>query len=391
MLQAAHARAAFICVWDDHETANDSWMHGAENHQPDKEGDWETRKAAAMQAYFEWMPIRDPIPGKPWDAINRSFAFGNLATLMMVETRLLARDLQAGFKGATPSAAAIGDVLAERNRPGREMLGEPQRKWLEEGLAASVKAGIPWQIIGNQVVMARVEGPDLAKLFGADRAQAMVATLNPGVRGQVEAAQVGYRARPAVQSRRLTAIRPRASGSMQASAAPDRNRWCWPATATPSGRTTWPTLRGRRWALEFGTSSISVPRWAIPCPTIPLGDLLEKASPEVTVLRPARQGAISCSGSPRSKAVADYVAMATIYAPDDGEKRLARCLRRGRRRHSGEGVTQAGGDVRDNSPGRTGVGMNFPIVPQRTACHLVVRIHRHYRPMSEMHWGGTDG
>jgi alkaline phosphatase D len=72
MLQAAHARAAFICVWDDHETANDSWIGGAENHQPATEGDWGKRKAAAMQAYFEWLPIRDPRPGQPWEAINRS-------------------------------------------------------------------------------------------------------------------------------------------------------------------------------------------------------------------------------------------------------------------------------------------------------------------------------
>jgi len=35
-LQAAHARAAFICVWDDHETANDSWVGGAENHEPEE-------------------------------------------------------------------------------------------------------------------------------------------------------------------------------------------------------------------------------------------------------------------------------------------------------------------------------------------------------------------
>ncbi|HEX8388974.1 MAG TPA: alkaline phosphatase D family protein, partial [Sphingomonas sp.] len=80
-LQAAHARAAFIVVWDDHEVTNDGWIGGAQNHQPDAEGDWAKRKAAAMQAYFEWMPIRDPKPGRPWEAINRSFEFGDLATL----------------------------------------------------------------------------------------------------------------------------------------------------------------------------------------------------------------------------------------------------------------------------------------------------------------------
>ena len=58
--QAAHARAPWIVVWDDHETANDSWIGGAENHDPKTEGDWTARKAAALKAYYEWMPIRDP-------------------------------------------------------------------------------------------------------------------------------------------------------------------------------------------------------------------------------------------------------------------------------------------------------------------------------------------
>ncbi len=51
-LQAAHARAPWIVVWDDHETANDSFMSGAQNHQPDQEGDWNERKARAIKAYY---------------------------------------------------------------------------------------------------------------------------------------------------------------------------------------------------------------------------------------------------------------------------------------------------------------------------------------------------
>jgi len=85
-LQAAHARAPFICVWDDHETANDAWMHGAENHQPETEGDFAQRKAAALKAYYEWMPIREAEPGALREAIHRSFHFGDVASLMMVET-----------------------------------------------------------------------------------------------------------------------------------------------------------------------------------------------------------------------------------------------------------------------------------------------------------------
>ncbi|MES1157404.1 MAG: alkaline phosphatase D family protein [Alphaproteobacteria bacterium] len=100
-LQSAHARAPWIVVWDDHEVANDDWTGGAENHQPN-EGDWNARKRAAIQAYYEWMPIREPEPGKSFEAINRSFRFGDLMSLTMVETRLLARTKQFDYATDTP-------------------------------------------------------------------------------------------------------------------------------------------------------------------------------------------------------------------------------------------------------------------------------------------------
>ncbi|MBX9745745.1 MAG: alkaline phosphatase D family protein, partial [Hyphomonadaceae bacterium] len=89
-LQAAHAAAPWIVVWDDHEIANDAFTTGAENHN-EGEGEWANRKRAALQAYYEWMPIREPEQGRAFEAINRSFQFGDLFTLIMLETRLLAR------------------------------------------------------------------------------------------------------------------------------------------------------------------------------------------------------------------------------------------------------------------------------------------------------------
>lgn len=89
-LQAAHAAAPWIVAWDDHEVANDSWTGGADNHQQN-EGAWPDRKRAALQAYYEWMPIREPEAGRAFESINRTFQFGDLLTLVMLETRLLAR------------------------------------------------------------------------------------------------------------------------------------------------------------------------------------------------------------------------------------------------------------------------------------------------------------
>lgn len=90
-LQAAHGAHPFITIWDDHESANDSWVNGAENHDPNTEGAWEARRAAAIQAYFEWMPIRERgAAGDPL-TLNRTFEFGRAASLIMLETRLTAR------------------------------------------------------------------------------------------------------------------------------------------------------------------------------------------------------------------------------------------------------------------------------------------------------------
>ncbi|NNC99450.1 MAG: alkaline phosphatase, partial [Gammaproteobacteria bacterium] len=61
-LQKLHSRVAFILSWDDHEIANDAWQAGADNHDAG-EGDWRDRKAAALQAYYEWMSIREPAAG----------------------------------------------------------------------------------------------------------------------------------------------------------------------------------------------------------------------------------------------------------------------------------------------------------------------------------------
>ena len=321
-LQAAHARAAMIAVWDDHETANDSYREGAENHQPESEGDWAKRKAAAMQAYFEWMPIRDPAPGKPWEAINRAFQFGDLATLAMVETRLLARSMQAEFKGATPSPEAFGAVLAERDRDDRELLGEPQRAWLEGVLTQSVEARTPWQVLGNQVVMARVPGPDLQKMLGPIYTGAL-AKLPAPIRTRVEGAQASYRAGlpfnldswdgyPAARERLYASFR-RAGSHPLVLSGDSHAFWC-NALADAGG-----TAVGS----EFGTSAISSPSIGDSVPQVPLGKLLEQAGPEVLFCDQRGKGFILLTLTPE-RVVADYRAMSTIVAKPYEAKSVAR-------------------------------------------------------------------
>lgn len=133
-LQAAHRMHPFICVWDDHEIANDAYADGAENHQAG-EGDFKVRKQAAAKAYYEWLPVREG------DVLYRQFSFGSVADLFMLDERLAARAKQAVSKQS-------GKLNAER-----PMLGKEQLDWLKNGMQQS---SATWKILGNQVLFAEL-------------------------------------------------------------------------------------------------------------------------------------------------------------------------------------------------------------------------------------------
>ncbi|MBI3049107.1 MAG: alkaline phosphatase D family protein [Acidobacteria bacterium] len=145
-LQEVHRVHPFIAVWDDHEVTNDGWAGGAANHNPEQgEGDWAVRQAAAYRAYLEWMPIREAT--EPGIRLYRSFRFGTLIDLLMLDTRGV-RDRQAPGK----DVAAITD-------PKRTLLGAAQEGWLFDELRASQRAGTAWRMLGQQVMFSRVTPP----------------------------------------------------------------------------------------------------------------------------------------------------------------------------------------------------------------------------------------
>ena len=315
-LQAAHARAAFICVWDDHEVANDAWTMGAENHTPATEGDFGARKAAALKAYFEWMPIREPEGGLTEEAIYRSFDFGDLASLLMVETRLLARDQQLTYAADMPMTAAGPDVAAfeaKRNDPARDLLGDRQRGWIRDALAASKAAGRPWQVLGNQVVMGRVQGPDISKLASRIEIMALMAGLKPEVRAQVQQAQQlfslgvpfnldswdGY---PAGRERLYAAF---ADAGVEPVVLAGDSHAFWVNDLKDAA--------GRRAAVEFGTSSISSPSPGDHVPGVPLGAALAAANDEVVLCDQTAKGYILLTLTP-DQAKAELRTVSTIMA-----------------------------------------------------------------------------
>ena len=170
-----------ITVWDDHESANDSWKGGAENHQPDTEGEWSVRKAAAMRAYREWMPVSD--------ANWASYDIGDLATLFRLETRLTGRDKQldlaAALKGTDPAhmqAALEAFKMRDWENPARNLMGADQQQWLSSGMKQSVGAGRKWQVLVQQIVMGSLFlPPEVAEGLSADTPDYVRQRLAAGV------------------------------------------------------------------------------------------------------------------------------------------------------------------------------------------------------------------
>ncbi|MEU7720627.1 alkaline phosphatase D family protein [Streptomyces tibetensis] len=132
-LQALHATAPVVAIWDDHEFANDTWSGGAENHTEGAEGAWSARQAAAKQAYFEWMPVRPALAGTTY----RRLRFGKLADLSLLDLR--------SFRS---QQVKVGN--GEVDDPDRTLTGRAQLDWLKAGLKSS---DTTWRLVGNSVMI----------------------------------------------------------------------------------------------------------------------------------------------------------------------------------------------------------------------------------------------
>jgi alkaline phosphatase D len=160
-----------LCVvWDDHEIANDASRTGAQNHQ-NVEGAYLDRIAAASKAYFDWMPIRRPDQSGP--RLYRSLDWGNLARIILLDTRFIGRDRQLDYRDTLAPVvmlggdlpAAIAEFRQSLDDPNRTLMGAEQEAWFADALAQSKSRGQTWQIVAQQVVMEEIALPPTLNRF----------------------------------------------------------------------------------------------------------------------------------------------------------------------------------------------------------------------------------
>jgi alkaline phosphatase D len=140
-LQAAHTSAGWYCTYDDHEVQN-NWASAW-----DQDGDppeiFVYRRQAALQAWYEHMPVRGkPSIDGPID-FRRRVDYGGLARFHYPNTRLYRSDQPCGdgFKPDCP----------DRHAPGLDMLNAAQWSWLDEGFQSSRQR---WNLVPQQVMVA---------------------------------------------------------------------------------------------------------------------------------------------------------------------------------------------------------------------------------------------
>jgi alkaline phosphatase D len=143
-LQAAHARVPWVITWDDHEVDNNYAGLTPEEDAPVGPEGFPDRRAAAYQAWYEHTPVRVDPPDGPDLAIYRSFAWGDLVDLLVIDTRQYRTD-----QGCGDAVANLQPACDDIHDPDRTMLGSQQERWLLDALAGSTST---WRLIANQVV-----------------------------------------------------------------------------------------------------------------------------------------------------------------------------------------------------------------------------------------------
>jgi alkaline phosphatase D len=308
-LLAAHAAHPWITVWDDHEMMNDTWRAGAENHD-EGEGDFFKRIQAARQAYHEWMPIRTGAEGDQ-GVIYRAFQIGDLADLIMLDTRLTGRDQQLNYgRDIEPAGGLEAFIKDHLNAPERQLLGSTQEQWLEGALLESKARGATWQVLGQQVLMGKLNIPvippeDLAQLelsaYVRPRVEQTQQLAPYGLPSNLDAWD-GY---PAARERLFGMLAAHATNPVSL-AGDTHNGWAFNLTSQ----------KGEAVGVEWGTPGVSSPglETYVPLPPERMQALLKGASPELVACDTSQRGWTHVTLTPET-ATAQWRFVSSVVEP----------------------------------------------------------------------------
>jgi alkaline phosphatase D len=301
-LQALHSRLAIIPSVDDHETANDSWEGGAENHNTG-EGDYTERKIAAMQAWREWMPVSD----EPY----ATYEFGDLGTYFRTETRTIGRSqapsLEAALKGAADPVAALKAFRdGDWADPARSMMGSTQEHWLADGLHRSVRSRKRWQVVGVGTIVGRqVAPPEAANWISPDapdyittRVKAALLAAKLGLPSDLES----WGGFPAARARLLQSAQS-ADADLVILAGDSHNAWGFELSQD-----------SKRAAVEFDGHSVTSPGYESFFRQVPptnISSALVRANPELKWCSTAGRGYMTVTLTPEA-ASSEWLFMDTV-------------------------------------------------------------------------------
>ncbi len=151
-LQAAHAHAPWLFIWDDHEVVNDYANLADENYMPVEQ--FRARRAAAYKAYYEHMPVR--LRSKPHGEhmrLHDYFHYGNLMTMALTDARQYRDDQACQTPERGGASLADLETCTALNDPARSMFGKAQERWLMPSFARS---GATWEVIAQPTLFSRL-------------------------------------------------------------------------------------------------------------------------------------------------------------------------------------------------------------------------------------------
>jgi alkaline phosphatase D len=279
-LQRLHARLPMIAVADDHESADNSWTGGANNHDPATQGSWRDRRAAAVRAWREWMPVSDRL----W----ASYRIGDLATLFRLETRLSGRTAEPDMwrvwnmrEGLDEAVATFRDQAWDTDR--NRIIGPRQEAWLTASLFEAARR-TRWQLLVQGVPMGwRFLPPEAADWAtgGDDDAAREIEVLHAYGRVGVPINMDDWGGRPRQRGRLLAAAQA-SNAKLIVLSGDSHNAYAYELQSN-----------GEPAAAEFGVQSVTSPgleTWFPRTDPRAVADGLVRASPELKWCDASRRG-----------------------------------------------------------------------------------------------------